>query len=166
MDYYKIYMQKEGEGTTLRETIASFGMYCMEIPFTAIGKIKTLTERNWMNEQGKDVYVPKVLLQEAYTMKIKFGCKGDKFTANENIRKFVDYLTGKDGEGVYMKMYCDYTRIGRRHVRLTNISDDATLVRNDEGDILIISVELAVDDPVTDVYPLFTRGEITKLSDE
>lgn len=163
MDYYKIYMQKEGDGKTLRETISDFGMYCMEIPFTTTGKIKALSERSWANEQGKDVYVPKTLMQEAYTMKIKFGCKGDKFSANENVRKFADYLTGKDGEGVYMMMYCDYTRIGRRHVRLTEISDDATLIRCDDGDILIITVELSVDDPATDVKPVESKGQITSL---
>lgn len=150
--YYKVYMQKEKSGEVMKETIADFGMYCMTIPFSIGGTAKALTERSWAEEDGKDVYVPQQLKMESYTMKVKFGCKGEKFSANKNITDMLDYLTGRDGSGVYMKLYCDYTKVGRRHVRFTKLSDDATLVRtDDDGDILIVEMEMAVDDPVTEV---------------
>lgn len=150
--YYKVYMQKEKSGEGMIETIAEFGMYCMSIPFSIGGTAKNLTERSWAEEDGKDVYVPQKLCMDGYTMKVKFGFKGDKFSANKSISAMMDYLTGRDGSGVYMKLYCDYTKTGRRHVRFTKLSDDATLVRtDDDGDILIVEMEMAVDDPVTEI---------------
>lgn len=152
MEYYKIYMQKEAENSPVMETIADFRMYCMDIPFTMGGKSKALTERSWAGEDGKDVYVPKTLPMESYAMKVKFGFKGDKFSANNILKKLLDYLCGKDGNGVYLKMYCDYTQIGRQHVRFDSISDDANLIRNgSDGDILIVTVTFIVDDPTTDI---------------
>lgn len=164
-EYYKTYMQKEQAGASVKEDIGDFGMYCMELPFTVAGQAKELTSRDWAEEDGKDVYVPAVLKMQTYTLKAKFGCKGDKFSANASIRAFVDYLTGRDGSGVYLKIYNEYTKIGRRHVRFSKLSDDATLVRSDEdGDILVIQIEFQVDDPVTDVAPVTDiKGKVTKL---
>lgn len=145
-------MQKEAENSPVMETIADFRMYCMDIPFTMAGKSKALTERSWAGEDGKDVYVPQTLPMESYAMKVRFGFKGDKFSANNILKKLLDYLCGKDGNGVYMKMYCDYTQIGRQHVRFDSISDDANLIRNgSDGDILIVTVTFIVDDPTTDI---------------
>lgn len=163
--YYKVYMQKEQDGGALKETIADFGMYCMDIPFAIGGSAKSLTERSWADEDGKDVYIPETIMIEAYTMTVKFGFKGDKFSANENITNMVNYLTGRDGSGVYLKMYCDYTKIGRKHVRFVKLSDEAELVRNDEdGDILVIEMQFSVDDPATAVTTEEKNGTITGLA--
>ena len=165
-EYYKTYMQKEQAGSAVKEDIGDFGMYCMELPFTVGGQAKELTSRDWAEEDGKDVYVPDELKMQQYTLKAKFGCKGEKNSANASIRAFMDYLTGRDGSGVYLKLYSEYTMIGRRHVRFSKLSDEATLVRNDEdGDILVIQIEFTVDDPVTDVVPQKdAKGKVTKLN--
>ena len=153
--YYNIYMQKEKSGSPVAD-----------IPFKRIGDPKSLTERDWAGEDGKDVYVPEKLAISNYTMKIKLCCKGEKYSANEKIKKLHDYLIGNDGNGVYIKLYCDYTKEGRQHIRFSKIPDDATLVRNDDdGDILVFSVEVTVDDPVTEIKPVVdVKGNITKLA--
>lgn len=153
-DFFKVYMQKEGEGSELKETIADFGLYCMELPFSMFTSTRKLTEREWPGENGKDVYIPKRLDAEAYTIKIKFGYKGNPESANEHLKAFWDYLTGNDGSGVYIKFYNDYNRVGRRHVRFLNISDSPIYVRDECGDFLVFDVEFNVDDPITDVIPL------------
>lgn len=152
-DYFKIYMQKESEGSELKETIADFGLYCMEMPFTLFTSTRKLTEREWPDEDGKDVYIPKRLDAEAYTIKIKFGYKGEPESANEHIKAFWKYLTGNDGSGVYIKLYNDYNGVGRRHVRLSSFSDSPIYVRDEYGLFLAFDVELNVDDPITDVIP-------------
>ena len=164
-DYYKVYMQKEGDGTPLKETIAAFGMYCMSIPMSVGDGIKALSERSWAGEDVLYSCVPGRLSLEAYTIKIKFGYKGAKYGANPKLKEFVDYLTGADGSGVYMKLYCDYTGIGRRHVRLTKLPGEAELVRNgDEGDILVAEFEFKADDPVTSISTITNnKGIITRL---
>lgn len=147
MEYYKIYMQKESEGAEIIDTIDSFGLYCVEIPFKIAEGVKDIVSRDWHDEDGLDEYIPKNGFRySTYDMDVKFGFKGDKFAANAAIKGLMEYL--RSG---YIKLYCNYTRIGRQHVRLNKLNDDAELVRDGDGDILIFSVSLRVCDPVTDI---------------
>lgn len=147
MDYYKIYMQKELDGAEVIDTIDSFGLYCVDIPFKMADSIKEVASRDWHDEDGLDEYIPKDgFKMSAYDMDVKFGFKGDKFAANEAINGLLEYLLSG-----YVKLYCDYTRIGRQHVRLNKVNDSAELVRDGDGDILIFSVSLKVCDPVTEI---------------
>lgn len=164
MEYYRIYMQKEQDGSPLVETIEAFGMYCMTMPYLLGGKLKELTSRTWADADGKDVYVPKVLKEESGELKIKFGYKGQRSSANKQVKAFINYLKGQDGNGVYMNLYCTYTEQGWHHVRLTDISDEATLVRGSDGDLLIMQITLTVDEPTQSVtVKRDTNGEITRL---
>ena len=147
MDYYKVYIQQEKTGAAMIETIDAWGMYCMDLPFRVATSVKSPMKRDWMDEDGTDEYMPEDGLKlESYDMDVKFGFKGDKFAANTAIGTMLKYM--KQG---YMKLYCDYTKIGRQHVRLSKLEDNAELVRTDEGDILVIKVTLTVTDPVTDI---------------
>lgn len=164
-DFYKVYMQKESDGSEVKETIADFGIYCADIPFSITGDAKEVTSRNWYDEDGLDEYIPANGLKiSAYDMEVKFCCKGDKFSANTTIRKFLDYIIGKDGTGAMLKMYCDYTNIGRRHIRYVKMDDKAELVRDEDGDILVFSISFKVGDPITDITPTFDKGVIKSLS--
>lgn len=147
MEYYKIYMQKESEGAEVIDTIDSFGLYCVDIPFKPADSVKEVVSRDWHDEDGVDEYIPKDgLKMSAYEMDVKFGFKGDKFSANKAISDLLEYL--RSG---YIKLYCDYTRIGRQHVRFSKLNDSAELVRDDDGDILIFSVTFKVCDPIEEV---------------
>lgn len=162
MEYGKVYFQKELSGSRLIETSEFFDIYCAEMPFVVCGAAKALTERDWHDEHGKDVYVPSQLKMEAYDFTATFCCKGDKFSSNTKINQFISYLAMKTG--VYFKIYDTYTQIGRQHVRFLELSDDATLVRDGDGDILQFKVKFSVDDPVTSVFPKTdASGNITSL---
>ena len=50
-----------------------------------------------------------------------------------------------------MSIYDTYTDIGRQKVRLVKLNDNAELVRDGDGDILIFSVTLKVCDPITNI---------------
>lgn len=86
MQYYKVYLQKETDGSEVKETIDAFGIYCAEMPFTLAQKAKDITTRDWNDEQGIDAYVPQTLMLKDYDMNVKFCCKGDKFTSNAKIK--------------------------------------------------------------------------------
>jgi hypothetical protein len=152
MDYYKVYLQAESDKAPVKETISDFGMYCMDIPFMVANTVKEPTSRNWYDEDGSDVYVPSEGLKMApYTMEVKFGYKGDQFSANDKINAFVNYL-----KQASMKMYCDYTKVGRRHVIFSELNDKAELFRDQSGDLLIVTVKFNVTDPVTNVEPEYS----------
>ena len=50
-----------------------------------------------------------------------------------------------------MKIYDEYNKIGRQHVRFKSLNDSADLFRDDDGDILVFTVNFKVNDPVTDI---------------
>ena len=160
MNYYKIFFQKETGGAEVKETIADFGMYCMEDPFVLYSEAKDVTKRSWYDEHGDDEYIPKNgQYIQSYENSVKFGFKGDEFGANEKLRSFLDYLRTD-----MLKMYCEFNQIGRQHVRFKSVKQ--TLYRDkDDGDILIVTVTFKFNDPVTDIKPsVDTKGNVTALS--
>lgn len=147
MDYYRIYMQQESEGAEIIDTIDSFGLYCVDIPFKIADGVKDVVSRDWHDEDGIDEYVPKDgLKMSAYDIDVKFGYKGDKFGANKAISSLLSYLAVG-----YVSIYDTYTDIGRQKVRLVKLNDNAELVRDEDGDILIFSVTFKVCDPLTNI---------------
>ena len=151
MQHYNVFIQKEQTGATVKETVADFDVWCASIPFDIGMEVKEPVVRDWKDENGEDAYLGDSLKFAAYDMTVKWCCKGDKFSANAVIRKFLNYLSGRDGSGMKMKMYCDWTNVGRRHIRLKKVSDDASLHRDDEGDVVTFSTVLRVEDPVTEI---------------
>ena len=147
--YYRIYLQGEIDGAEVKDTIAGFGMYVSESPFKPCSSVKEPTKREWYDEDGDDEYVPADGLRMAsYENNVKFLFKGDAFDATEKTKNFVEYLKAAG----LMKMYCEFNKIGRQHVRLKSI--DPTLYRDTtDGDILALSVTFKFNDPITDIEP-------------
>lgn len=135
----------------MKDAAADFGMWCMSIPFKLCAEAKDVASRDWADEDGTDEYVPHELKLKSYDMDVKWCCKGERGSANAALSSFLSYLTGRDGGGAVLSMYCDYTGIGRRCVRFVKLSDDAELVRDDDGDVLVVTTTMRVTDPVTDV---------------
>lgn len=151
----KIYIQKITDSDTepdIMETGSDFGFYGMEIPFMMQAEAKEPSKNDWKDEDGDDEYIPQDgLRMQAFEIEIKLGYKGAKDTANAKLAALLKYLTGKDGCGARMKIYSTYTKIGYNDVRFVSINDDAELVRDNDGDILIVAITLKVNDPVTKV---------------
>lgn len=153
------------------ESVSSFGVWCKDIPFKIIEKVKEPAKRTWNDEHGDDEYIgTSGLYAESYEMKVEFGCKdvpicccGNDILPVSDVREavgnFIEYLRGAG----MMKMYSSWTRIGRQNVRLESVSDDAhwepgqySLERDGEiverkCEFLVFSVTFKVNDPITDI---------------
>lgn len=159
--YFKIYLQNEKDGEGVVDTIQAFGMYCMENPFKTCEEVKEPTKRTWYDEHGDDEYIPPKdgIFLAAYENKVRFGFRGDAYGANERLKAFLEYLRG----GMF-KMYCEFNKVGRRHVRLKSVSP--TLYRSVYGneDILTIYLTFKFNDPKKDVIPVKgENGGVTQL---
>nr|DAX76195.1 MAG TPA: hypothetical protein [Caudoviricetes sp.] len=165
MKYEKVYIQKIGAGSPVKETIADFDIYCADMPFKLFVEAKAPSKRDWFDEHGDDEYIPNGGLKlKAYTMDVRFCCKGDKYSSNEKIKKFINYLTGLDGSGAEMKMYCTWTKIGRKGIRFDKLNDKAELLRDEDGDTLVFTITFKVNDPITDITPIIdTHNIVTTL---
>lgn len=165
MKYEKVYIQKIGAGSPVKETIADFDIYCADMPFKLFVEAKAPSKRDWFDEHGDDEYIPNGGLKlKAYTMDVRFCCKGDKYSSNEKIKKFINYLTGLDGSGAEMKIYCTWTKIGRKGIRFDKLNDKAELLRDEDGDTLVFTITFKVNDPITDIIPIIdTHNIVTTL---
>lgn len=147
MKYYRYFIKKESKGSPVKETGEDFDIFEMESSFYGGNEAKDVPKRTWYDEHGDDEFVPDTLMMQAKEHSVKFGYKGDKFSANAAIKSFINYLS----TGGKMKIYDEYNQIGRQHVRFKSLNDSAELFRDDDGDILVFTVNFKVNDPVTDI---------------
>lgn len=161
MGYDKVYIQKMKERAAVKETVVDFDIYCADIPFKLLVEAKDLSKQDWNDEHGDDEYIPIGGLKlKAYTMDVKFCCKGDKYSANAKVQKFLKYLLGLDGTGAEMMMYCTWTQIGRAGIRFDKLNDKAELVRDSDGDTLVFTITFKVNDPLSDVSPSYDANNV------
>ena len=158
------FLQKMGVDSTnapypICESVATWGIFCKQIPFKMFDKVKAPAKRSYYDEDGDEEYIPESGLKlEAYTMKVEFGCKkiakGNNYGSaavndvREKVGKFLGYLRTSG----MMKMYSSHTRIGRQSVRLDSINDSATWITEEDGtEFLVFEVTFKVNDPSTDI---------------
>ena len=88
-------------------------------------------------------------------MEVEFAYKGDMFTANSIIKGFLDYLTGREGDGAEFMCYDTFTRIGRQKMRFVSVSED--IFHRDQHnseygcDVIVFSVSFKVNDAVPEI---------------
>jgi len=155
MQYYKVLIQKEGEGGNedgaVKDTVADFGVWCESMPFDVGMEAKEPTVRDWKDEDGEDSYTGGGLFVAAYDMTVKWLVKGEAGTCREKVKAFIGYLNGRDGSGVKMKIYSEWTGVGRQHVRLKKVGDGAKLDRCGDEEVVEFETVMRVEDPVTEV---------------
>lgn len=152
---YAIYFKKMKDDALVVDTLDNWGIVCKDFPFKLYGEAKELPSHDWKDEDGDDEYIPDVLPIAAYEMEVEFAYKGNMFTANSNIKGFLDYLTGREGDGAEFMCYDTFTRIGRQKMRFVSVSED--IFHRDQNnseygcDVIVFSVTFKVNDPVTDI---------------
>lgn len=146
---YSLLMQKSKSGSEVKDLLKDFGMVCTDVPFLMCPEIKDLPSNNWSDEHGEDVYIPEVLMVEAYDWEIGVCYKGDKGMAESSVRKLLEYLTGLDGSGAEMKLYNSHVGIGRKGY--FKGSSGYSLSRSAGGDIAEFKIKFRVTDPITEI---------------
>jgi len=162
MNFYIQRMGTNGSGSSypVYESVRQWGVWCKAIPFSIMEKAKEPAKRSFFDEHGDDEYIPSGgLFAEAYTMKIEFGCKkmpartveGVTIPAVDDVRQKVGAFIAYLRESGMMRLYSSYTRIGRQNVRLESVSNDAKWKSEDGQEFLVFTINLKVNDPVTDI---------------
>lgn len=155
MEYSKVLIRKEKDGAAVKDTVADFGVWCAEMPLDIGMTVKEPTVRDWKDEDGEEAYTDGGLMLGAYDLTAKWAAKGPHDSVRASVRRFLDYLGGRDGSGVKMEVYCEWTGTGRRHVRLKSVGS-AKLDRSGGEDVVTWETVLRVEDPVTEVA--LTKG--------
>lgn len=95
------------------DTVSEWGMYCANEPYPLDSEAKELPSNDWGDEDGEDVWEPEGGVPlKAHDVTLLFYMKGGLEDVGTDLRRFVDYCTGKDGSGVLMKYYSEWTDNG------------------------------------------------------
>lgn len=147
---YTLLFQKSKIDSSVKDSLVDFGMVCTDIPFMPYGETKELPKRDWADEDGEDTYIPDRIPLLAFDWEIGMGYKGDLSTAQGALKTFTDYLTGKDGSGAELKVYSQFTGIGRKGIYFKGISD-FDFFKTNIDEVVTFKLKLRVTDPTTDV---------------
>jgi hypothetical protein len=166
MEHYKRFLiQKENkylnDGTTLNDVTVhdsdEWNIRITKYPFKIKGDAKDVPSNDWLDQSGKESFVPDIIPIKAYETTVEFVFKGTKGTAGTKIKAFLDYLA----YGGYFQMYCEWCRRGLQHVRYGGYDTNAEYLNNDDDDVngidvITFKVKLEVDDPETNIT--LTKG--------
>ncbi|EJW95619.1 hypothetical protein EVA_16301 [gut metagenome] len=162
MKLYTILIKKTKAGGVLKDTEKDFGIVCIEFDMPN-REMKELPSNEWMDEPGKDVYIPDRLMEKSYNINVKVGYKGDVDKWEDNVDKFLDYLTGHDGSGSEMLVYFPYHKTGRK-CRLSKVSNPTAYIESSEF-VIVMELEFSVDSPRIRVIANSNEGDITTLTE-
>ena len=147
-------------------TFTKWGIACVKVPFKAGGKTKDLPKRNWYDEHGDDVYIPKNLMFEAYDAEFELACvvDGNEWNLSPSLAKikaFKKWLSGNDDEesrDAELKIYSPYSTIGRQGCYLLEINDEQPYLQLKQNgtniykeNVLTFKAKFRVTDPMTDI---------------
>lgn len=164
MNPYKLYIQQtsydgvEYTSGLAQDTLAQWYIVCAESPFRPYGDPKEVSSREWLDEHGKDVYIPSDVKYKSFDAEVTFLCTGIDTSLKENVRDFFNFLTGKSSRvapqpiGARLAIYDTFNGMGWKDVRVKSFSPEALLMYDQEEAILRFKVIFEVCDPYTEVY--------------
>lgn len=161
MDYKKFLIQQlTYDGTTYTsvgnvvDTYKTFKVVCQECPFKLLPEPKEPAKRDWLDEDGEDVYIPTGGFKfKSYELAVKFLYVGKKSAMKQDLKTFVDFLYGRNTGGKpLMAVYDEYTQIGRRGLYVKDVDNELLFHSDSDTDVIAqFKVTFVVTDPVTEI---------------
>ena len=169
MDPYRLYIRQtsfDGEEYTMGATVDTYtqwGIVCAKSPFRRYGDPKDVVSRNWLDENGEDVYIPFNVMLKKFDLEISFLCNGTANTVRSNVKDFLSYLMGRASTvnrvGARLAIYDTYNAIGWKDVRMKSYSSDGLVMDNSDTEVVLeFKVIFEVYDPYTEVKYSASKG--------
>ena len=162
MDIKRTYIQQlYFDGLTYQkgnvvDLLTRFHIACKSFPFKKHPEAKDLPARDWSGEDGRDIYIPKLIPMKHYDLEVEFLYKGTQDTISRDITDFIEFLYGRnsDAMGGRLAIYDEYVQMGRKDVHVLSIDNDVYECHDEDPDaVASFKVKFSVEDPVTDVVP-------------
>lgn len=163
MDPYKLYIQQNAyNGITysrgvIADTLDKWKIVCAESPYRIFGDPKDVATREWLDEHGKDMYIPSDVKFKSFDADFTFLCTGSNNEVRANMEDFLRFLSGKSSGaasrtvGAWLVVYDTYNKIGWKDVRFKSVSSDALLMYDTNDVVLKFKVTFEVNDPYTKI---------------
>lgn len=152
------------------DTFDEWGIACQSFPFKVLPEPKDYVTRDWLDEDGLDVYVPRQVKFKKYDLEAEFIFAGNTSNMRQNLKSFIRFLYGKNAQNgsPLLSIYDEYTGIGRRNVLVTGFDTTQFLHDDtDEDSVATFKVKFSVHDPVTDIVKSVNQqtGNVTLIAD-
>lgn len=154
MEFYNAYIQQlsyDGETYTkgeFRDLLKDFGCGVSSFPFKPFSEAKDAITRDWVDEHGTDVYIPKDgQFLKSYELDVELIFKGTENNIRTNIMNFLKFIYGKR-----LAIYDEFVGFGRKDVRAKSHDNNLLFIAGDNADsVATFKVKFEVNDPVTEV---------------
>ena len=158
--YYRLYFMKspseqgtppsdmEWDRPTIYETLEHWDIVCKSFPYDMMGDVKELPRNAFPKEGDIDVYTPPEggLPLKEQTVEIEFVMCSD--CARENMLKFRDFITGRDGTGILLGIYDTYTGLSGVNIVYQSFKPDMYWRRRGTKEIVVFKVEFLFPKPM------------------
>lgn len=159
MDPYRLYIQQshfDGKGYTIGETYDTYkkwNIVCADSPNMPFGGPKDVVSRNWLDEDGEDVYLPKSAYLNKTEVEYTFLCTGTRGSVRQNIKSFLEFLLGRNAGAVGCRLAIvdSFNSIGWKDMRVKSYSSDAYLDVYADDTVVKFKVSFDVFDPATEL---------------
>ena len=144
--YKPFLIHKLKNGSPVKDSM-DWNIWIKSVPFKLFPEMKDIPSRSWYDQNGDEEFVPDNPVFKAYEMNCEFVFIGAHGLANSKITEFLSYLAN----GGMFKFYDSHTKIGRTKVRYVSYSEDILYRNQGSEDIVVFSVTLKVNDPITNI---------------
>ena len=172
---YRTYIQQlsfDGKAYTkgkVVDLLDSFNIVCSSFPFKINPEAKELPARDWSGEDGRDIYIPRVIPMREYDMEVKFLYKGLENNMGKDISGFINFIYGRNENAVggRLAIYDEYVKMGRIDIHVLSVDNDVySCDDNDIDAVASFNVKFAVENPTTEVTPGYSViGGVKKIKD-
>lgn len=145
------------------DLLSAFNIGIQSISYKMLPEIKDLPTRNWLDEDGEDVYVPSIVHIKSYDLEVTFVYKGNEQSIYQDVPGFIKFLYGhnESAVGARLAIYDEFTRTGRKDVFVKSVSDDVFYYEEFDSDSIgAFKVKFCVCDPSTDVVPQYGGNNV------
>ena len=176
MPIYNTYIQQISyDGTTYKkgsvvDLLSAFKIVCQEFPFKKNPQPKDLPTRDWVGEDGLDVYIPDKLPMKNYDIEVSFLYKGTEETMRTDLNNFIDFLYGrKKGnnedtvQSGRLAIYNEHIGMGRKDIVVSDVENEIFYLSDEDPDAFAkFKIKFMVYDPTTEVTPAYSTDNGVK----
>ena len=157
---------------TLVDVWTTFNVICADTPFKYYPEAKPLATKDWVGQDGLEVYIPPQTRLKDYDWEMTFLYVGIRSNMRTNVTNFIKFLQGRHpgvdnaAVGSRLAMYEDYTQTGRKDIAFAGVEFDEwwDSPYEDSQSIASFKVKFHLYDPVTNATPTTTQNVITGLT--
>lgn len=135
---------QKANGSETKDLYADFGIKTTSVPLFLPLETKELPSRDWIDEDGEDVYFPDVVRLQAYDTEISMVYKGAQGTFPIKQAAVFRYMTT---EGLELNIFSPYSNTGCKGAYFKGFSDFDFTSDSSLGDVAVFKMKFRVTKP-------------------